>query len=130
MNRIIKTIPVENGKLFAVMDSRRALLYECKAEIEIVEHSEHVPVLGKGSIITKREAVLLVTFEHRPKFEVNERTISGFSFCGDFLTTDGSIIGLEFDNMQLIDNLDLTSSGRCNFELRCSMEMLDKLRKL
>lgn len=128
MNRIVKTIPVKNGKLFAVMDTRRALLYECKAEIEIVEHSEHIPVLGKGRLITKREAVLLVTFEHCPKFEVDERTISGFSFCGDSLTANGSIIKLEFDNMQLLDNLDLTSNGSCNFELRCSMAMLDKLR--
>ena len=130
MEKTVKTIPLQNGKLFAIMSGNRILLYECEAEIEIVEHSAHIPALGKGRIITRRDAVLLITFEHLPKFEVDERRLSGFDFEGDHMKPDGSLMNLKFDRIQLLGDLDLTASGSCTFDLRCSWEMLDRLKRM
>ncbi|MEY8367550.1 hypothetical protein AALA24_02165 [Anaerovoracaceae bacterium 42-11] len=130
MEKTVKTIPLQNGKLFAIISSNRILLYECEAEIEIVEHSAYIPVLGKGRVITQRDAVLLITFEHLPKFEVDERRLSGFDFEGEYMKPDGSLMSLKFDRIQLLGDLDLTASGSCTFELQCSREMLDRLKRM
>ena len=39
MQRVIKTIPVEEGKLYALAGENRYLLADCGASIEIIEDS-------------------------------------------------------------------------------------------
>lgn len=47
MKQVIKTIPVEEGKLYALAGENRYLLADCGASIEIIEDSAELPRAGK-----------------------------------------------------------------------------------
>ncbi len=130
MKRIIKTLQAINGKMYVVMAGRRLLLFECSAEIELLEESVNVPVLGKGNIIKSRNVALLITFNQLPSFEVDENSLSGFDFEGDVLKSDGCYETLVFSNCLLVDDLDLTAGGQCRFKLQCTPAMINKLRMI
>ena len=133
MNRITKTIPLYNGKLFAEMDSRRIKLYDCMASVDIQEHSVSAPVLGKGKVIDKRNLVLLITFDHAVDICIDGEMISrisGFSFCGDVIQQNGSYWQITFDRCLLEDDLDITDGGSCRFEVQCSQNLINELRRM
>lgn len=130
MKRVIKSIPVENGKLYALADGSRYLLADCTARIEIVEDATELPVLGKGKVITKRAATILITFEHSPRFTADPMALNGFGFQGEVLRQDGAYEQIGFDHCLLVSDLDLTEAGECTFEIQCSQEQLRRLRAL
>ena len=130
MKRVLKTILVENGKLYAVAEGSRYLLADCSATIEIVEETEELPVLGKGRVITNRGITLLITFDHKPRFTVNPAVLAGFGFQGEVLRRDGLYEQMTFDHCLLASDLDLTEAGECTFEIQCSPEQLRRLRTL
>lgn len=130
MKEVIKTIPAEDGKLYALAGENRYLLADCGASIEIVEDSEELPVLGKGRVITNRGAALLITFEHKPGFSVNLESVQGFGFQGRVLRQDGIYEKVIFAHCLLASDLDLTEAGECTFEIQCSAEMIKRLRAL
>ena len=130
MQRVVKTLKAENGELFALIDSRRIRLARCEAEVRLYTREVEVPVLGRGRVITQREAVLLVTFEHKPECPTDEDficSIARIEFQGEILQTDGSVERLVFDNCILDGELDLTEAGTCRFELRCTPHMIRRL---
>lgn len=43
---LIKTLNLENGKLYGEIDGRRICMAECEPTVEIYEHSAKVPSLG------------------------------------------------------------------------------------
>ena len=100
MNRITKTIPLYNGKLFAEMDSRRIKLYDCMASVDICIDDEMIS------------------------------RISGFSFCGDVIQQNGSYWQITFDRCLLEDDLDITDGGSCRFEVQCSQNLINELRRM
>lgn len=130
MKQVIKTILVEEGKLYALAGENRYLLADCGASIEIIEDSAELPVLGKGRVITNRSAALLVTFAHKPRFGVNLASLSGFGFQGEVLRQDGVYERMVFDHCLLASDLDLTEAGECTFEIRCSAEQLKRIRNI
>ena len=129
MERIIKTVP-GNGTLYAVSDGSRYTAAKCEASIEIREDAAEVPILGRGRVIKRRYAVVLLTFDHAPTIHRNLDSLSGFSFVGDFLRQDGIYTEMRFPQCFLLSDLDLTESGECTFEIPCSNELLQKLRKM
>lgn len=130
MKRVIKTIPVKQGKLYVSADGSRYLLADCTATIEIVEEVAELPVLGKGKVITRRAATILITFEHNPRFTADPLTLNGFGFQGEMLRRDGIYEQIDFDHCLLVSDLDLTEAGECTFEIQCSQEQLRRLRAL
>lgn len=128
MKRVVKTIAVRNGRMYVLSDNRRVLLFQCRAEVELIEHSVQTPILGKGRVIDKRSAVLLITFDQCMEAEINANDISGFAFEGDFIRLDGSYISMDFEHCMLCSDLDLTAAGQCRFELQCSPGQLEKLK--
>nr|DAM31675.1 MAG TPA: hypothetical protein [Caudoviricetes sp.] len=130
MQRVIKTIPAERGKLYALINGDRYLLAECHANIEIIEDAEEIPVLGRGRVITDRSVTILVTFAHKPRFGVNLASLSGFGFQGEVLRQDGVYERMVFDHCLLASDLDLTEAGECTFEIRCSAEQLKRIRNI
>jgi hypothetical protein len=131
MKTLIKTLAAENGELYALSDSRRVLIAECEAEVRLYEHSVETPVFGRGRVINKRGAALLVTFRHKPVCPMDERfisCISRFEFQAAVLQSDASFERIRFDDCQLDGDLDLTGAGTCRFEIRCPPEVLDRLR--
>jgi hypothetical protein len=92
-----------------------------------------VPILGRGNVIDKRYASLLVTFGHKPEnagVEDFADNISRIEFTGDVINGSGVVERLTFDNCMLDGDLDLTQAGTCVFELRCTVDMLNKLRAM
>jgi hypothetical protein len=130
MKRIIKTVPCYEGILYAVLDSNRVKLTGCRADIEITEELADLPVLGKGHIIKRRYANLLLTFDHKPTAGIADDTLSGFSFEGDFICKDGKLERLMFPDCRLNGDLDLTATGKCEFEIECSNRMLSRLKEM
>ena len=130
MKQVIKTILVEEGKLYALAGENRYLLADCGASIEIIEDSAELPVLGKGRVITNRSAALLITFEHKPGFNVNLESVHGFGFQGKVLRQDGIYENVVFAHCLLASDLDLTEAGECTFEIRCSAEQLKRISNI
>ena len=130
MNRVIKTISFTNGKLHTVKGTQRFLLTDCEATMEIVEHSQRIPILGRGNVIDKRYISMLVTFNHMPNTAIDFGTMESIAFTGDAVRQDGYIETLTFNNCLLVSDLDLTDSGACKFEIQCSKQMMNKLRQL
>ena len=54
MERIIKTLPCEGGKLFATSAGERREFAQFGGRVEIVEHTTLVPILGQTHRGTKR----------------------------------------------------------------------------
>lgn len=129
MERIIKSI-TGSGELYALCDGNRYKAAKCKASIEIREEAVEVPMLGRGRIIKRRYAVVLLTFDHAPTIHVNLKSVSGFSFVGDFLRKDGVCAEMRFPRCLLLSDLDLTASGECTFEIPCSNELLKRLQRM
>ena len=130
MQRVVKTISTEDGKLYVTSGSNRYLLASCGADIEIVEDAEQIPVLGKGRIIRNRYVTILMTFDQRMKFEPDTAKMDGFSFTGEVLRKDGSQERIVFNKCLLASDLDLTDNGSCTFEVSCSQDMLKTLQLL
>lgn len=129
MDRAVKSIPMQNGELFAELDERRIKMCDCEAEVQVLEHAIELPILGKGRVIDKRYIILLITFNHINATCVTD-ALSGFSFRGEVLQSNGTIRQLTFPRCELMDELDLTGEGSCSFEVRCSQHMIDIVRAL
>lgn len=127
MQKVVKTIDVTNGKLFGIVDTNRYKLADCEGKIEIIEHSENIPTLGTGNIITRRLASMLITFNHIWRL-VDIHSLVAIGFQGDILRSDGVYESVRFDRCLLVSDLDLTDEGQCTFEIQCSENMLRKLR--
>ena len=130
MDRVIKTIPCDAGTLYVSCDGRRVKLADCKAAVEVIETVNELPTLGKGRVIKKRYASLLLTFDHEVSYSLDFQTVDSFLFQGDFLRKDGKLERLTFSRCCLLSDLDLTGSGQCEFEIECSNDMLHKLQLL
>ena len=59
MKRVVKNLEAINGKMFVIMSTKRLLLFECSAKIELIEDSTHIPILGKGNIIKNRNGFIV-----------------------------------------------------------------------
>lgn len=53
MDKTIMTIPAENGKLFEISAGKRYMLADFSGRVEITEHTNFVPILGKMEKGTK-----------------------------------------------------------------------------
>jgi len=56
MVTLIKTMPVELAELFTTVDGRRILLAKCKMNIELYEHTVHIPVMGSRNMKVKERS--------------------------------------------------------------------------
>lgn len=130
METIIKTIPVNDGRLYAACNSNRYLLAKCEAEIQIIEVSNPAGALGKGRIIVGRHASLLITYKHRDVRELDYSKVDNLEFTGNALRQDGRYESIRFGNCRLETDLDLTENGNTEFYVLCSESMIQKLRRL
>lgn len=128
METIIKTIPADNGSLYAICGNDRYLMAKCRAEIQIAEDSKVVPALGSGKVIAGRHALLMITFAHKDVRTIDADTIDRIGFQGDLLRKDGRFERMNFGCCELNSDLDLSEDGTCEFSIRCSPEIIRKLR--
>lgn len=129
MQRVIKQVNTDKGKLYCVKGTSRYLLSDCSASIEIIEESKNIPVLGRGNIIHRRCLSMLVTFNHQVNQIPLER-IDSIGFKGDFIRNDGRIVSIQINQCLLVSDLDLTSAGTCTFEAICTEDTMRLLNEL
>ena len=127
---VVKMIRGQNGKLYILSGGNRYKIAECDVRIEITEERIRMTALG-GDIIQRRYASILVTFDHRKvNMPLPWEAVDGVGLQGEFLRKDGKYEILDFSHLLLASDLNLTADDECEFEIQCSDEMLEKLRRM
>ena len=57
---LIKTLNLENGKLYGEIDGSRICMAECEPTVEIYEHSTKVPFVGSVSYGIKKHNITII----------------------------------------------------------------------
>ncbi len=130
MQRIVKTVSVERGKLYATGGGERYLLADCRAEIELCEELIDVPMLGRGRAVKRLPSVVVITFDHEPKTEPDWSRIEAIGLAGDVLRCDGCYMRIDIPQCSLLDDLDLSEGSECRFEVPNTPELLRLLRQV
>ena len=125
-----KTIRGQNGKLYVLSGGDRYKIAECEAKIEITKERDRMVALG-GDIIRRRYASILITFDHRKvNMPIPWEAVDSIGLQGEFLRKDGKYEVFDFSHLLLSSDLDLTAGGECTFEIECSDETMEKLRRM
>lgn len=130
MERIVKTVPVERGKLYVTGAGKRYLLADCRAEIELREELIDVPMLGRGRAVKRLPSVVVITFDHEPKTEPDWSRIEAIGLAGEVLRRDGCYMSIDIPQCSLLDDLDLSEGSECRFEVPRTPELLRVLRQV
>ena len=128
MERLIKTISCEKGELYNIVGDKRLLLARCEPKLEIYEHSQSIPILGKRSYDVKRlHAVLVLCGEPELTRAVDEEyleRITRFEFVADIQRSDGVFESMKFDNILPVE---IWLDGDWTFEVACSSKLARRL---
>jgi hypothetical protein len=128
MRRLLKTIQLEDGKLYATIDGSRILLAECKPKIEVYEDRHKIRTIGSVGYSVKKLHITLVLcdnmeFSREVDLELLNR-ISAFDLSAELQRKDGVFEVLPFYNL-LPDELDL--DGEWSFEVPKNSDVMNKL---
>lgn len=123
MNRIIKTVPVKNGELYVISAGQRDTLAKFSGRVEIIEHTNLVPILGEIQEGTKKiQASFIVCGNLDYQREVTE----GFIHSGKAYEAVADLYGewLCFSGLRFMDSDPL--HDELTFELT-DRELIKKL---
>lgn len=123
MERIIKTIPVKNGELYVISAGRRDTLAKFGGRIEIIEHTDNVPILGTVQTGAKRiHASFIVCKDLDYQIEITD----GFIHSGKVYEAEANLCGerLFFSGLRFSDSDPL--HNELIFEI-ADMELIQKL---
>jgi hypothetical protein len=128
MRRLVKSLELGNGELYASISGNRVKLAKCKPKIEVYEDVTYIPLLGtKGyNVKTMHLSIVLCSdmeYSIRVVPELFKRII-GFDLKGDILRMDGIVECLQLYN--LIPE-EINIDGVWRFELPQDKEMIEKL---
>lgn len=131
IKRLIKTIGLENGRLYCVVGAKRFCLAECEPKIEIYEHSTHVNSVGAMRYSVKKRHITIVLCEN-PELtrEVDEEFFRGvirFELTADMQRTDGVFEVIRLDNL-IPNEIDL--DGEWQFELAGQNDIVKHLLEI
>lgn len=129
MERVVKTVPVERGKLYVTGAGKRYLLADCRAEIELREELIDVPMLGRGRAVKRLPSVVVITFDHEPKTEPDWSRIEAIGLAGEVLRCDGCYLSLDLPRCELLSDIDLSAGSECKFAVPCTPELLRLIRQ-
>ena len=123
MDRIIKTIPVENGELFEISGGNRSRIAYFSGRIEILEHTNLIPMLGRTEKGTKTIHASFIICEN-PDFQTEhgyESIHSGkvYESLADVENQKISFAGMRFEDSDPIN-------GELTFEIS-DRELVQKL---
>lgn len=103
MQKIIDRIECENGKLYADIDGKRILLARCEAEIEVIEESKDIKVLGsKNCKVRKRHFTIVLCDDMEHTRVITIKLISkmkNYVLGFDIQRTDGIFESVYIDNL-------------------------------
>lgn len=129
MQRIVKTVPVERGKLYVTGGGERYLLADCRAEIELCEELIDVPMLGRGRAVKRLPFTVLITFDHDAKKEPDWPRIEAIGLQGEILRRDGCYLSLDLPRCELLSDIDPSAGSECKFAVPCTPELLRLIRQ-
>lgn len=128
MRRLLKTLYLENGELYATIGDNRALLANCETKVEIYEDIHNIKSIGvKGYNAKTRHITLVLCNDMVFTREVNIdllNKITEFNLLADIQRQDGIFERLTFDNL-IPDELDL--DGEWSFEVSPYSDITKKL---
>lgn len=130
IKRLVKTLMLENGKLFGTVGDQRVTLAYCEPRVEIYEHQQDIPVMNKRSYSVKKihaAIVLCPTPETTRTVDAEYLSrISHFELSADTQRQDGIFEALRLD----LSPLEIDLDGDWEFELVGSPELIRKLRTI
>lgn len=113
---LIKTVNLQNGKLYEIIGGDRFLLANCDIKLEIYEEWYNVPVLGGCGV--KKHKVQLSICDNldatRPIDVESLNNVQGFNIQAEYRRTDGVFETMRFYN---ITPLDIELGGKWVFEV-------------
>lgn len=125
---LIKTVNLQNGKLYEIIGGDRFLLANCGIKLEIYEERYNVPMLGGCGV--KKQRVQLSICDNldptRPIEVESLNNVQGFNIQAEYRRTDGVFETMKFYN---ITPLDIELGGKWLFEVK-DMELIEKLLKI
>ncbi|MDO4301245.1 MAG: hypothetical protein Q4D26_07645 [Clostridia bacterium] len=130
MKKLLKTLFLENGELYSIIDNRRTILAHCKPKIEIYEDATNISTIGKGYKVKKKRLSIILCNDLELTREVDENyfhKVIRFELVGDFQRTDGVFERLTFDSLTPME-IDL--DGDWSFEIIGESEFIKKLLTL
>lgn len=114
---LIKTVNLQNGKLYEIIGGDRFLLANCDVQLEIYEERYNVPVLGGCGV--KKQKVQLSICDNldatRPIDVGSLNNVQGFNIQAEYRRTDGVFETMRFYN---ITPLDINLDGKWVFEVK------------
>lgn len=128
IKKLLRTIELENGELFAIVGSNRYLLATCQPNIEIYEHLASVAILGQQHKGVKKRHIVIALCP-APDFtrEVNDeflQRVSGFELKGDVWRQDGVFEMLVLNRLTLTE---IEPNGNWRFEVNTPDKIAEKL---
>ena len=128
---LIKTLNLENGKLYGEIDGRRICMAECEPTVEIYEHSTKVPFIGSVSYGIKKHHITIIICDNvQQTNDIDEKNISSvsrYSILAEIWRRDGIFETITFDNI-IPTEIDL--DGAWKFEVEVDARLLKKLMQL
>lgn len=128
---LIKTLNLENGKLYGEINGRRICMAECEPMVEIYEHNTTVPFIGSVSYGIKKHHITIIICDNMQQTnDIDEKILSSVSRYGisaDIWRKDGIFESITFDNI-IPTEIDL--DGAWKFEADVDARLLRKLMQL
>ncbi len=113
---LIKTVNLQNGKLYEIIGGDRFLLANCNINLEIYEERYNVPMLSGCGV--KKQRVQLSICDNldltRPIDMDSLNNVQGFNIHAELRRTDGVYELMRFDN---ITPLSIDLNGEWVFEV-------------
>lgn len=127
IKRLVKTLRLEDGKLYGTVGDQRVTLAYCEPRVEIYEHRQDIPVMNKRSYGVKKmhaAIVLCPTPETTRAVDAEYLSrVSRFELSADIQRQDGIFETLRLD----LEPTEIDLDGDWEFELIGSPELIKKL---
>lgn len=132
MKQIVeKAIYGGNGMLYVSSGDTTYNVASCIPRIELIHETERIERLGRGEIIRRKYAEIVLTFHAgKPEICVPLKSVDGFGVLMSIVRKDGKTEMMNFPRCRLVSALDLVDGGTCTFEIECSDETMAKLRRM
>lgn len=127
IKRLIRTLRLEEGKLYGTVGDQRIALACCEPRVEIYEHRQDIPVVNRHSYGVKKihAAIVLCPTPETTRIVDAEylSRVSRFELSADIQRQDGIFEALRLD----LEPTEIDLDGDWTFELSGSSELIKRL---
>lgn len=128
---VTKTIYGGHGMLYVSCGDTTYNVASCIPRLELIDETERIERLGRGKIIRKKRADVILTFHAgAPTIPIPLKRVDSFGVMMSIVRKDGKTEMLDFPRCRLVSTLDLVDGGASTFKIECSDETMGKLRRM